>query len=206
MEIKICNSEFGKVIILDEKEQKMIISFGGNDDLYWTFSSSKEPEMIEKCEIKITKENYMLYSLFQKLLDDIKNINIFDGDVELDTETKEKYILYNYSNYQELYSSDDNTVTWYSDETNHEVANYLTITEERDSFIVRFFRQPYIEGFLEDFGYEACIPVRFRNSGSRYYPFNVIFMKMYNNMQCLDNSDVTLLENGKHLSRKLERN
>ena len=49
-----------------------------------------------------------------------------------------------------------------------------------------FFVQPYIEGYNSDFYSSIYIPIRFRNSGSSYHPFNVIFMRMYNNMKNLD--------------------
>ena len=88
----------------------------------------------------------------------------------------------NKSNYKELFDKDNNTITWYSDETNHDFANILKIKKEEDSFKLEFYLQPHVDGFDEDF----TIPIRFCNSGSQYDPFNVIFMRMYNKMVNID--------------------
>ena len=130
----------------------------------------------------ITKENYGLYSLFEKLYNDIKEINLFE-DLE---EDKDRYRLYNSSYYQELFDEKNNTITWYSDETAREVANYLQIKKEKERFIINFNIQEYIEGYDRDFASLYYIPIRFRNSGSRYDPFNIIFMRMYERLKEID--------------------
>ena len=87
--------------------------------------------------------------------------------------TKENYEVYR------LFDKENNTITWYSDETNHEVANILKIKKENESFELEFYIQPYIEGYDRDFNSLYHIPIRFRNSGSSYDPFNIVFMRMY---------------------------
>lgn len=195
--------EFGLNIFLEEEGKRIAFTFRGNGDLYWTIHSKRAEENYNY--FIITKENYAIYSLFEQLFFDIENINIFDEEdipfyIEFEEETKEylktrkkdneetkkKYRLFNCSNYNELFNDSSKTITWYSDETAHEVANVLKIKKEEDIFKLEFYIQPYTEGYDEDFHSSKSIPIRFRNSGSRYSPFNTIFMKMYNSMKEID--------------------
>ena len=152
--------------------------------MYWCIRSNKrtiedDPKMDS---FTITKENFKIYSLFDELYNNIKEINIFDDF----SENKDIYRLCNYANYQELFDEENKTITWYSDETAHEVANYLKIKKEDDSFKISFYIQEYKEGYDRDFNTINYIPVRIRNSGSRYAPFNIIFMKMYQKLKEVD--------------------
>ena len=198
-------SDQGTNIILDETDKYLNIGIAGNWDLYWSFHSNNK-ENVEKTFI-ITKENYELYKLFENLFYDIENINIYDDYIPFYLETKEeideyleekrikieeekkRYRLYNCSNYNELFDNKSRTITWYSDETAHEVANILKIQQEKDTFLVKFDIQPYIEGYDEDFHTSSYIPIRFRNSGSSYAPFNSLFMKMFNMMKEIDDTN-----------------
>ena len=195
-------NKFGLIISFQEFEKQFDVSFGGNLDLYWTIRSKKENDCHE---FIITKENYEVYRLFEELFDDIENINIYTEPTipfYLETEEekqeyiknqkdeieyeKKKYRVFNHSNYNELFDKENNTITWYSDETNHEVANILKIKKEKESFRLEFSIQPYKEGYDRDFNSLNYIPIRFRNSGSSYDPFNVIFMRMYEKMKQID--------------------
>ena len=201
-------TEFGTNIILDDNDKYLMISFRGNLDLYWSIhykNLDEKDNTIAKYFI-ITKENYHLYRLFENLFNDIDNINLYDEAVFIPSyleteeeieeyleeqrrqkeEAKDSYKLYNCSNYNELFDEKSRTITWYSDETAHEVANILKIKQEKNIFILEFYIQPYIEGYDEDFHSASHIPIRFRNSGSSYEPFNFIFMRMYNEMKNID--------------------
>ena len=180
-------TEFGLNIFLEDNNCCLAITFGGNGDLYWCIrSNNRTIENDSKMDkFIITKENYSLYSLFENLYNDIKEINLFEDFDEY----KEKYKLYNYANYHELFDEEHNTITWYSDETAHEVANYLKIRKENDTFTFYFYIQDYVEGYDRDFNSLYYIPVRFRNSGSRYYPFNIAFMRMYQKLKDVENTN-----------------
>ena len=200
-------NEFGLIISFKELDKQFDVSFSGNGDLYWTICSEN---VNDDNNFIITKENYEVYRLFEELFDDIENIKIFDDEeyitfylkteeekqeyiknqkAEIEYE-KNKYRLFNLSNYNELFDKENNTITWYSGETNHEVANILKIRKENESFELEFYIQPYIEGYDRDFNSLYHIPIRFRNSGSSYDPFNIVFMKMYEKMkQVYDISD-----------------
>ena len=195
-------NEFGLIISFQELDKQFDVSFGGNGDLYWTIHSKNTND---DNNFIITKENYEVYRLFEELFDDIENIMIFDEEYipsYLETEEekqeyiknqkdeieyeKNKYRLFNHSNYNELFDKENNTITWYSDETNHEVANILKIKKEKELFKLEFYIQPYIEGYDRDFNSLYHIPIRFRNSGSSYDPFNMVFMRMYRKMQQIE--------------------
>ena len=187
--MKVIKSEtqFGLSILFREYDRELSFTFCGNGDLYWSINTKNGGD---KKTFVITKENYYAYMLFEKLFDDIKNINIFDEKDSLFDinffEEKNKYKLHNYANYNELYDFDNKIITWYSDETAHEVANILKIKKDDDKFILNFYIQPHRYGYDRDFHSNNYIPIRFRNSGSRYAPFNVVFMRMYRNMNELD--------------------
>ena len=195
-------NEFGLILSFQELDKQFDVSFGGNLDLYWTIRSKNDSDCHE---FIITKENYEVYKLFEELFDDIENIKIYTEPTipfYLETEEekqeylknhkdeieyeKKKYRLFNHSNYNELFDKENNTITWYSDETNHEVANILKIKKEKESFRLEFSIQPYKEGYDRDFNSLNYIPIRFRNSGSSYEPFNIIFMRMYEKMKQID--------------------
>jgi len=187
MKIVKQNSEFGLNIYFLDNDDYLAFTFGGNLDLYWSIHSKNSSN--KHCFI-ITKENYGVYKLFEQLFNDIENINIFGkidnlfyGKQEYE---KSRYKLFNCSNYNELFDKENNTITWYSDETAHEVANVLKIKKEKDLFKIEFYIQPYVEGYDKDFYSLNYIPIRFRNSGSSYDPFNVVFMRMYNDMSKID--------------------
>lgn len=181
-------SQFGTDVYISEGDSYLTIFYGGNGDLYWTIHSknrSIENDPKKDC-FYITKENYKLFHLFNKLYDDIKEINIYDDFKE----DKSKYRKYNQSNYNELFDGKNKTITWYSDETAHDVANYLVIKKEKDAFKLDFNIQEPKENYSRDFNSLYYIPIRICNSGSRYYPFNIPFMNMYNALVEFDDEKV----------------
>lgn len=152
----------------------------------------------------ITKENFGVYRLFEQLFFDMETINIFVDDIPFysddeeevkeylqrrqkrNEKLKKQYRLHNLAHYNELFDKASQTITWYSDETSRKVSNFLTIKREKDTFKIDFYIQPHISDYDKDFHSIGYISVRFRNSGSSYDPFNVIFMKMYNEMREVD--------------------
>lgn len=151
----------------DSDDKNLIITFCGNLDLYFCLSNFNDnPYFI------IDKENYLLYELFDKLYNDIKNCNLFN---EEDNDYKNKY------EYKHLFNN--NVIEWRCDDYPYEIAPYFTIIKEEDSFIMKFNPRVTLED-LTDMNYlyfspKDLISVRLRNSGSRYSPFNVIFMRLY---------------------------
>lgn len=175
--------EFGTNVFYGDEQKYIGFTFGGNGDLYWVIHSAAEKDFT------VTKENYALYELFEQLYNDIENVNIFPDDQELfyeSEESKARYRLYNRSNYNELFDEEQKIITWYSDETARIVANYVRITKGTNSYTLSFFVQSHINGYDRDFHSSSYIPVRFRNSGSSYDPFNIVFMRMYLSLVNID--------------------
>ena len=169
---KCYNYEF----IKDSKFLK--IFFGGNLDLYMTLGTDKTLPYNENVtlEFDITKEEYDIYELFDTLYYDIINGNVYDEE-RLNRNIKDNYV------YRDLVDKDNN-ITWISDDGPQEVEDKLIISKLNDTYRLTFigndkeldcgFKSPY------------SIVVRFRNSGSWYTPFNVLFMKMFHKLQELD--------------------
>lgn len=192
--------DHGIRISFQEDRKKFDMIFAGNGDLYFVFLALED---MNEYSFTITKENYEVYRLFEQLFDDIENINIFNYEIpfyldkdEIGEYIKEKeeeieedkryYRLSKGSIYNELFDKENDTITWYSDETAHEVGNILKIRRINDSFRLDFYIQEHKSGYDRDFNSTNYIPIRFRNSGSSYDPFNILFMKLYNAMQEVD--------------------
>ena len=184
-------------ISLNEGNKTLSFWFGGNGDLYWNINNDNCEEEYKHDTFYITKENYDIYVLFNKLYEDIKDINIFDlNDIPFYCNSKEEYLEeinyekrrykeLNASNYNELFNEEEKIITWYSDEVPHEVANYVTIKKEEDKYKIEFNTQPDKEGYDNEYNMFG-LSIRFRNSGSSYDPFNIVFMRMYNELQKID--------------------
>lgn len=154
------------------------ISYENNLDLYWRYlyydTIDKVPDNVI---FKITKENYFLYLLFEELYTGVKEKRPYK------TYSKERFPDNNkklkcYGGY-ELYK--DKTITWYSDDfAEFDNASSFSIKKEKDYFKVTFTKSK-----TEDFNgcYFPTYSVRLRNSGSRFYPFNITFMGMYEKLK-----------------------
>ena len=94
--------------------------------------------------------------------------------------------MFGYSNYNTLFDENNKTITWYSDETNRLVSNYVKIIKKEETFELVFGTQEYIDGYEREDNFLGTIGVRFRNSGSSYDPFNISFMKMFQELEKID--------------------
>lgn len=197
---------------LKEGNQVLTVLFGGNLDLYWNLYTYKEniqdynikDHMKERREkFIVTKENYFIYSLFEELYEDIKNSRIFipikkenKEDDALDEDNfdiwknmseeelnKRNQTFKKRENYQKLYNGE--TITWHSDDEEYSVSDIVKIHKEEDYFVLEFIRQKINTDKLIYRPLDS-ISIRFRNSGSTYDPYNVIFMRMFNKLQEYD--------------------
>lgn len=160
-----------------DTSKEFIITFCGNLDLYFClYNFNNEPYFI------IDKSNYLVYELFDKLYNDIKNCNMF-------AEEDKEYYKNKYE-YKGLFKN--NTVEWKCDDYPDEIAPYFNIIKEEDYYIINF-KQCIIDKSI-DYQYplvrDNYISVRLRNSGSRYEPFNCIFMRLYNSLSNIDENDL----------------
>lgn len=197
---------------LKEDNQILMISFCGNLDLYWllykqpkTIYSTEELRQINLKEHKytftISKENYFIYSLFEELYNYIKESKIFiptqnNNDPEeyneytdMDTIfTEERLNMHNNQHkqsptYKSLFNED--IVEWHSDDDQYQRADTVRIIKKEESIELEFIRPKLTESnFIFRMPDTVCI--RFRNSGSRYDPYNIIFMRMFQRLQDYD--------------------
>ena len=200
-------TDFGYTINIYDSNKILTITFGGNLDLYW-YLSSKEKKEVDIFEI--TKENYFLYSLFDILYNDIVNCNsfkVYDEELSFVNSIKELQKIYNrkkelniifseYEEYKRLYNGE--YICWYSDDDSIEDANYVKIIKDDDKYILEFFSN------FKSNTLWLSNTIRFRNSGSRYMPFNMIFMEMYNSL-CTSDYDENQIHIEEYLYKKKKR-
>ncbi len=162
---------------LMEGNKELLIFFARNYDLYMLLSTNKllPPNENVTMDFDITKENFDLYHLFDQLYKKIVNSKPLDEDSSIYYVGKGAY--------EDLVDQDLN-ITWISDNGPEEIEDKVVISKEEDSYKLTFIRndKPMDFGFKTNTG----ISVRFRNSGSRYSPFNTAFMELYNNLQSID--------------------
>ena len=200
-------TNFGYTINIFDDNKILTITFGGNLDLYW-YLSSKEKKEVDTFEI--TKENYFLYSLFDILYNDIVNCNsfkVYDEELSFVNSIKELQKIYNrkkelnkifseYEEYKRLYNGE--YICWYSDDDSIEDANYVKIIKDDYKYILEFFSN------FKSNTLWLSNTIRFRNSGSRYMPFNMIFMEMYNSL-CTSDYDENQIHIEEYLYKKKKR-
>ena len=192
MEIKCYTDDRGsKDYIFKSNGKQLKIMFGGTLDLFIQLvSPNLNEDELGYDTFNITKDNYQIYSLFDKLYNDIKECNIYDIDelelsmCETDEEIQQLYESKKESNefikstekYKNIF--DGKSIIWYSDEYEQDKTDILKITKEEDKYVLEFFEQA-IEKDTCDMRYPGLITIRLRNSGSYQHPFNIVFMRMY---------------------------
>ncbi len=154
------------------------IMFGGNLDLYWYYWPKEN--IINWPLFKtftITKENYFLYQKVNELYENIKEqkpyqkiepLLLVEQDLKNSNELKKRDYAY-----EKLFQ--DGIIKWYSDDAPLEEASRLEINRLEESYTITFYQGK------EEYNFPT-FSVRFRNSGSRYKPYNFAFMNMYNNL------------------------
>ena len=182
LEVSVCKDKFHNVIITNgEKVFEMV--FGGNLDLHWNIWSTNKIVIDKSISIDITKDSYVLWELFDNLYNDFKMCNVSSVDeVELSFcesahEVRELYdrcdrrnkFLRNTFEYKRVF--DGKSIRWVSDD---ESCNIVVITPYEDRYEIEFISGEKRICYLEPHG------IRFRNSGSSNAPFNLLFMKLYN--------------------------
>lgn len=191
-------------IDLDEKEcynkikvytddGMFFVSFERNLDLYIGYlPDCNFLESPNKKVIKITRENNFLYNCFDKVYNSVKNKCPYKNGYVFDDE--EKNLKYNND-----FLFIDDKIMWYSDDYSIDEASLLVISKIDDYYELEFNKSKN-KTFAKTFF------VRFRNSGSRYDPYNVTFMNMYKELLKCDNQicfeDIIYLEGRKKMLKK----
>ena len=166
----ICNC-YDYCLIDGNKE--IYIFFAGTLDLYMLACIDKllPPNENITIDFDITKENYDLYLAFDKLYNRIVNSQAYSNP---------EIYLVGKNEYDRLVDENKNIV-WISDNGPADIEDRLVISQEEDSYKLSFIRndKPMDFGFKSNSG----IGIRFRNDGSRYNPFNCMFLELYENLQ-----------------------
>lgn len=173
---------------LENDDIVILLSFEGNLDFYmsaWDKNNNQQDTII----FPIDKSNYQIYSCFDRLFNTIIDATIYKTHSEDllffdDDEIKERLDRIERMNkrlkdsytYKELIR--DGNIVWRSDDGDIDSANTLTIEHNDDMYFLKFKRNNRDLSF--------SIPIRFRNSGSDYEPFNLAFMEFYNSLQNYD--------------------
>ena len=209
MNITKIQSEYGYSDFHIEKDnQRLEIVFAGNGDLYLILDNNQLEVQTYKEHLKhlnspyqekfiITKENYFIYQLFDELIQDIEDSRIYlptTNELELEFDffgeenkesSEERCKRLNeehkkYYRYKLLF--EDGIICWHSDEHIFEDADRVKIYRSNDEIILEFSRPPVKE---EEYIYRITgrTGVRFRNAGSTYEPYNIIFMRMFQKLQ-----------------------
>ncbi len=165
-------------IILIDDDKKLLIYFAGNQDLYMGIYNGQNIGLKNiSIDFDITKENYEIYCIFDNLYKEIIEGHPFGFYSNYDVDYR------NSGCYTNLVDKDKNII-WISDEGPDEEADKMIISKIDDMYRLTFIRNEIDNEF-----YMKCpdgICVRFRNSGSRYKPFNAAFMGMYQRFQNID--------------------
>lgn len=170
--IKEDNNTYRIEIIFEDKI--LVMYYGNNLDLYWYIkkNSGFSFDDINKTEsFTITKDDYYLYSLFNKLYESIKANKVLFKDEEL-FKNNNTYV------YNKIFKQDH--LEWISDESLDEKSNILNIIPIEDGYKLEFTQK-----YNEEFFYS----IRFSNDGSRYAPFNINFMQLYDELQSYNAED-----------------
>lgn len=180
LDVNIKNRDYWYTVEISDGSKKLIMTFGGNLDLSFSCYDNNRNDK-EKLVFEITKDSYLLYELFDELYNDIKNCNIFKdfiNDVSFYDEEEYKDLMFERESLNDMFRNkeayndifDGYQVRWYSDD---ESCNLFTMTPGEDKYVLEFI-SGYKISYLDEFS------VRFRNSGSRYDPFNFLFMNLFN--------------------------
>lgn len=194
-----CFTKVKDILIRDEKKLLKIF-YGSNGDLYINiFGEHNIDENGNYTATFSINKKEEIYQYFESLIDNIIKCNVFDVNDNESKKCNTKEVL----NYNQLYNEElknrdaynrlvhDSTIIWYSDDIYDEKANKLRIKKEADKIILTFINNPDDPTF--GFGIRIC------NSGSKYDPFNICFMNLFNQLQPLNKKE----EQKKFVRKKL---
>lgn len=162
MDLKITQDENSEVCTYYFEDLIFTISHLGNLDLYWSVFSKRRG--MDQISFTINNDCTLLYSLFSELHESISK-NVIEGLSDDSNDMLEKRM---YSSFLGLFEKD--TITWHSDDEPFEESNFVTIKKVNDEFYVCFDKSK---------SGKRNFSIRYTNSGSRYAPFNIVFMQMF---------------------------
>lgn len=188
-----CFSKTKNILIKDGKKTLKIF-YGANDDLYIDiFGEHNLDEYGNYTATFSINKSQEVYHYFESLIDNIIKCNVFevsDTELEICNTQGQTNKLLNFSQLSNeilkssyAYNSlvQDSTIIWYSDNIYDEKANKLSIEKNDNNIMLTFVDNPDDPTF--GFGIRIC------NSGSKYDPFNICFMNLFNQLQALNKEE-----------------
>ena len=183
-----------KDILIRDGKKLLKIFYSSNFDLYIDIFGEHniDEEGYYNATFSINQDQE-IYHYFESLIDNITTCKVFDvSDIELkigDTEELKNELsnsnqLYNESlKNNDIYNKlvQDSAIIWYSDNIYDEKANKLKIEKKDGEISLTFIDNPDDPTF--GFGIRIC------NSGSKYAPFNLCFMNLFNQLQTFNKKD-----------------
>ena len=154
------------IIFIKADEGDFVFTFCGNLDLYFSYFG-EDYRKKDKHSFTLDKSNYFLYKCFDELYDAIASERSFKNREEDSNFVFEhKHFVF------PLFKK--GVVEWHSDDGYYDEDAVLYIEKQNESYKVTIK-----EGFISDIKIQTAA-VRFRNQGSIYYPYNNVFMDLYN--------------------------
>lgn len=190
LELKESNFTNGQpVIYIRDENESIKFLYGDNGDLYIDFfGKTWKDESNNRCGT-FTISDESLLPLFSQLYDDIIQCSVFDVDSlslsMCETEDEKSALKSNVQKRNENLKSGEHykalvqgeSIVWHSDNRPIGKANSVKIERKDGHIVLTFVSNP-----SDDFGFS----VRICTSGSKYDPFEIPFLRLYNNLISLD--------------------
>lgn len=167
-----------KDIFIRQDGKTLKIFYGATGDLYFDIfgNYSFNKLGIRTSKFYINKDSDV-YSYFDNLFHNILDYKVYDDNYSnffhLDNEKNLNQRLQESNANSKLLKNGN--IEWYSDSIYDEKANLLRIERIDEGIVFSFFDNPEDPTF--GFGIRIC------NSGSKYEPFNLCFMRLFNQFQ-----------------------
>lgn len=183
-----------KCVDITTEEGTFQIYYSGAHDLHWRYDY--EGSILNQPESKsftISKDDEYLFSLIDELYNDVKNHNIFKPNPlyyypeytidDIKRIKKENQRLNKNIKESEKYNPyklfQNNCIEWHCDDFDYEDGSVLRIEKLDDKYIIIIEKSK-----LKDLS--LTYSVRLRTDGSRYHPYHMIFMRMFEELMELD--------------------
>lgn len=158
-------------VLLSRGNKHLDISFQGNLDLYFSLYNDKDKEK----SFIIGKDFYEVYEAFDNLYNEVMSGKVVGMD-KMQNALNKGLI-------------EDRKIVWRSDDFQIDVAPFFEIEKLDNAYLIKFDKPTPKRKLdpLEDFLLmDAKTTVRICNSGSHYAPYNVLFMKLFNELKEID--------------------
>lgn len=159
------------VINIQTENGNFYISFEKNLNLYFSYLGNNIENQNDSYSFIIDKENRFLYEQIDRLHDAIMSQRPYKNSESLNKDYGHSHINLKKPLLRE------GAIEWHSDDSSYDVSSVLSIKKEEDDFLITF-KKSQDDEFNRN-AYRVCI----KNGGSRYDPYNVSFMVMYNNLR-----------------------